>query len=528
MPERYKFLYFFVIAIFIATITHAQSQQKIDSLIELSVQQTRKQKWLEVANTAYNVVELSQEAGYEKGIVQGLYYVSYTLYIFDEFAKSIEYAQKALVHKAFLEKNPIEELRLMILLSDNQYSLGNNMLTRMYYDKAAKAIIREKRPGILHYGLYILHTAYDNVAESSDSLYYSLVMARQSINHSEYGKGVEHVTDLGLMRDKAFLYQRFANYFFDHDSTDDSARNYFNHSLEIIKNAPLNLYTAYAYDGLGRIEERINNYEKAIQYRLRSLAIFENEGIYLVNLQSSYADLNKLYRKTGDLKNEKKYKTLYDEVTYSIEKQKAEGRDKTILLLVQEKEAELAKSHSTQYKTILLLAGLFLLLATAIFGAFSRYKKQKDFVLVESMRLLDESEKARADGVKLISDLDNKMISFHKELKEKDRETELLKTKVNESFEELLKLAKENHSHFYTRFQEIHPELHQKLLHISNELNVIDFQMSAYIYLGFSTKEIAEYSFKSIRTIQNRKNGLRKRLNIDSEEDLYVWFKQLY
>lgn len=47
------------------------------------------------------------------------------------------------------------------------------------------------------------------------------------------------------------------------------------------------------------------------------------------------------------------------------------------------------------------------------------------------------------------------------------------------------------------------------------------------IWLGFSSKEIAQYTFVEHRSVQNKKNRLRKKLNISSDVDLYLFFKNL-
>ena len=47
------------------------------------------------------------------------------------------------------------------------------------------------------------------------------------------------------------------------------------------------------------------------------------------------------------------------------------------------------------------------------------------------------------------------------------------------------------------------------------------------IKLNFSTKEIADYTFVTVRSVQTRKSRMRKRLNIMPEEDIYLWFDGL-
>lgn len=48
-----------------------------------------------------------------------------------------------------------------------------------------------------------------------------------------------------------------------------------------------------------------------------------------------------------------------------------------------------------------------------------------------------------------------------------------------------------------------------------------------YLKLNYSTKEIAKFLNVSPKAIQNRKNRLRKKLNIASSVDLYQWFDSL-
>ncbi|KAA2224932.1 helix-turn-helix transcriptional regulator [Chryseobacterium sediminis] len=47
------------------------------------------------------------------------------------------------------------------------------------------------------------------------------------------------------------------------------------------------------------------------------------------------------------------------------------------------------------------------------------------------------------------------------------------------------------------------------------------------MYLNFSTKEIAEYTFISVRMVQTKKYNIRKKLNIPGDMDIDVWFSKL-
>nr|WP_199162101.1 hypothetical protein [Elizabethkingia sp. ASV34] len=118
-------------------------------------------------------------------------------------------------------------------------------------------------------------------------------------------------------------------------------------------------------------------------------------------------------------------------------------------------------------------------------------------------------------------------ILFKKELKiiEKQKEIEKLQQQVNVAFSEVILLAKQNSPRFWIRFQEVHPQFCNKMLVINPNFKVSELTFCAYIYLGFTTKEIAEYTFKAIKTIENNRYNLRKKIKLSPHEDLMIWIR---
>ena len=111
-------------------------------------------------------------------------------------------------------------------------------------------------------------------------------------------------------------------------------------------------------------------------------------------------------------------------------------------------------------------------------------------------------------------------------ISQKEQETQDLQQKVNESFDEIVQLAKTNSPEFLTRFQEVYPNFIEKLKEISPEISSDDLRFCALLKLNFSTKDIAEYTFVTIRTVQTRKSRLRKKFNIPSDDDIYLWINK--
>ena len=98
---------------------------------------------------------------------------------------------------------------------------------------------------------------------------------------------------------------------------------------------------------------------------------------------------------------------------------------------------------------------------------------------------------------------------------------------INEDFEEIFQLAKINDPSFLAKFKKIYPELCNKIISLYPDILNSELIFCAYISLNFSTKEIAKYTFVTQKAVQVRKSRLRKKFNIPSGEDLYIWFKKL-
>lgn len=93
--------------------------------------------------------------------------------------------------------------------------------------------------------------------------------------------------------------------------------------------------------------------------------------------------------------------------------------------------------------------------------------------------------------------------------------------------EEIIRLAKENSPRLLSKFKSTYPEFFLKLAAINANLQNSEIIFCIYLKLRLSTKEIATYTFVTPKAIQNRKNRLRKKLNISSTTDIYKWFDNL-
>lgn len=92
--------------------------------------------------------------------------------------------------------------------------------------------------------------------------------------------------------------------------------------------------------------------------------------------------------------------------------------------------------------------------------------------------------------------------------------------------DEILRLAKENSPRLLSKFKSLYPDFFEKLAEIQPNLQNSELIFCIYLKLNLSTKEVATYTFVTPKAVQNRKNRIRKKLNIASSVDIYKWFDE--
>jgi hypothetical protein len=201
-----------------------------------------------------------------------------------------------------------------------------------------------------------------------------------------------------------------------------------------------------------------------------------------------YGLISEAYKKIGQTDNEKKYMLKYNTLSDSLKTIENENLKDTVGLLVEEKQKPLEDKNN------LLLYIIFIGITGSIIIIFL---------------------------------VNNRIRKKDKILNIKEQETKVLTQKLNIAFDQVIQLAKKNDPEFMTRFQEVYPNFFPRLLQIEPQLQNSELKFCALLFLNFSSKDIAAYTFVQPRSIQIRKNRLRKRLNISSEEDLYIWMKNI-
>lgn len=238
---------------------------------------------------------------------------------------------------------------------------------------------------------------------------------------------------------------------------------------------------------LGEINETKKQYDSAITDYKKAIELAAKVK-NLKKLLELYSLISGVYEKTGQKDYEKQYTLKYNILNDSLKTIEDANLKDTVDLLVEEKQKPM-EDKNNRLLYIIFIVGI--------------------------------------GSVIFIFLVNNRIRKKNKILNVKEQETKVLTQKLNVAFEEVIQLAKNNDPEFLARFQEVYPNFFPKLLQIEPQLQNSELKFCALLFLNFSTKDIASYTFVQPQSIQIRKNRLRKRLNISSGEDLYIWMKNV-
>jgi len=99
---------------------------------------------------------------------------------------------------------------------------------------------------------------------------------------------------------------------------------------------------------------------------------------------------------------------------------------------------------------------------------------------------------------------------------------------VEDRINMLNRLVKKNDSSFMIKFHEFFPAFVAKLNRAAKpSLNSAEMEICAYAKLNFSTKEIALYRKHTVRSVENRKYRIRKKLKMNPTEDFILWMARI-
>lgn len=282
-----------------------------------------------------------------------------------------------------------------------------------------------------------------------------------------------------------------ANHYLLFDKNDDSAQVYFNRAFSLLEKKDYwDSQRALTYFYYGNFLFEKQDYASALDYYIKSVEILKKtQRIYQIPVL--YQVIAKTYKQLNNDSKEKDYLEKYTKLNDSLGKVWDESINTSVDKMVQEKEKnDIEQRNSTIIYNII----VFALLGIIILVYWIYHKR-----ITKKRKIIEE----------------------------KELEKEFLMKKMSANDERLVFLAKKNDPLFFNEYQSAYPQIVEKLFEINPKLSANELSFCAMIQLGFSSKEIAQYGFMQHRSVQTKKNRLRKKLNIPSDVDLYFFLQNL-
>lgn len=494
--QKYIFIIFTLLS-----FTNLKSQSTIidiDSMMEASQVEKSNGDFKKFLNSQTIILNYSKKAKYSKGIAMAYHNIGQCYQNFRNCSKALMYYNNAL--KEDFTKNDLS------LQSDINCSIGNcyrqqHLYTEALHKYRKAIIIGEKSDDDVS---FIKALNYSNIGslytvtkDSKDSSYYYLTKANYYLQHISNSKRIGGKKRLGpvICLNLGMYWKR--------NKRLDSAKYYFFKGIELNKSAKNVISQAFLEFSIGDLFLETEENKNAEYYLEKSKTIYEVKKD-INTLPQIYSALIELNKRLG---NEKKI-VEYQDSLINISAQVSSTEKASIMSVVdninKEKNDVFVIKEGKLYNIIIVIVLLTVLIFISLIYFHKKMKREKNDTISDSTIRLAKKREI---------------------ILQKEKETDKLKQMVNISFDEVVHLAKENSPEFFTRFQEVYPELINKLLNKDSKLRVSELTLCAYIYLGFNTKDIAKYTFRSISTVKNRKNNLKKKFNLSTDENIELWMK---
>ncbi|GAA4154287.1 hypothetical protein GCM10022217_11130 [Chryseobacterium ginsenosidimutans] len=269
----------------------------------------------------------------------------------------------------------------------------------------------------------------------------------------------------------------------------DEARKYSAEIDRFLKNYPNEDLILQNLIIKGAIENVSENFQPAIKYLSEAISkAKQSNKVYI--LYEVYPMISASYGQLKDFENATIYswkgKHLADSINIVREKIKnSDFINKINVKLSSKKDQEFPNAIVWAIFTGLLSIGIYLF-----------YKRKKNDV---------------------VSNHNSTSVSIEEKLASKERELSKM----------LVELAKTDIKAFYFEFQKNYPTFYQSLKEKYPELNVPDLNFCVLMRMNFETKQIAVLTNSTLRSVESRRYRIMKKMNLKSQNDLYILLSKL-
>ncbi|MGM0650529.1 MAG: tetratricopeptide repeat protein [Bacteroidota bacterium] len=322
----------------------------------------------------------------------------------------------------------------------------------------------------------------------------------------------------------------------------EDAKNCYKQSLEICKNHNIEYGVYLNYINMAEILIGTKEYKKANQLLQDALQICVDRGfgqkqvvyenLFIVSrAMNNFEDAVEYSQKIMDIKDSV-YNAQLNSKVLEIQERYESEKMKTKLYKLQNREQrqELNKIYFIGIFVIVILILLF-----AIYFIFSKWRSDKQNAMLaikekEKANMQLESQKqellSKSHYINKMEAFYNKLVNKIKKIQSKDRNDQ--KTWYNEimRFIKINGNFNDTKNDFNKKLYDVNYKLVEALKNEYSDLTQAELKICIFLYLGMTTKEIADATNRSTRTVSNLRYRIRKKMHIDGQTELSGYIQQ--
>jgi len=331
------------------------------------------------------------------------------------------------------------------------------------------------------------------------------------------------------------------------------ALRYYNQALDMADvvntkySGPKSLFFANVYSGIGSAQYYLKNYTVAIEFLTKGFEKARETG-QLSIVAATAEKLSYAYEFSRQLDLSVKYARINQATKDSLQNMDVVRRVTEMdmqnkfdnLMAKREFEQALSDARQKRNEAIYVMVIVGSALGLVIFLLLFLLQKNKNKrVSLESVNLQLEKENLYNDLAYKNKELTTNVMYLLKKNELIHSVTDKLK-KAKMSFKVENRILVEDvirdlesaskgdiWKEFELRFQEVHSDFYKKLNELFPNLTPNELKLCAFLRLNMSSKDIAAITFLSVNSINIARHRLRKKLNIEQEENLIIFLSSL-
>jgi len=488
MKKQFLFLILLLVTLKLSAKSTASDQQKqaVESLLAKAREFGQAGQLLPYIETSIKALHLANEADYDEGKAKSGSYIAEGLVTAGLFKEGLKQLDR--IESTDYYKNEIFMQSEVLRLRGRAYGelkLNQQALRAFRLQQGLiKKLTGEKQIKSLQFNYEYLSVAFLRMGQLDSMQKYTELQLKNLRVFQEKDAAMRY----------QIVYENFARLYIERGDF-AKAQQYLDKSLELMKKYKIPV-VMNTYGTLGLLEKKRGDFKKAAAFYEEGLSRKRAAGSR-IGMKNSYRELADFYRKTGlDKAKADRYEMAFSRLNDSLENENRAVVDQVLSLILKLKDQESDTKVSKSIK-LSIIALVLLVVVTAFFVWRTRRNRK---ILGQKDEALQETE------------------TVNRELTEQIGENK---------FNNLIDLAKSNNPEFLTLFTELYPQFIHALKSLDPKIRTTELEFCAMAFLNFSTKNISEYTYVTIRAVQVRKNRLRKKFEIPSDVDFNNWMREL-